>query len=330
VPAPAMNPKDGDGDPFDAEADKSVNNCYNYAVNRKFKKKAGKDSAATPGKKGNKECGLVTPDFGTNGKPIYTCWCSSPPERSLADALGGDGLEDVGKNLAAAKAKCNKPECWLVAAYSGDATVGDYHFVREYENPGGDKGWSQMCGAGGVVTDKCHYPGTGHADQPIKDPAKDLDGSGYKFCGYFCCCGDTVDVAMVDRSTSTAVWIADCTKNSGKALPLVSAQNSSVAATALGTLIERLGDSWTEGFGEGDLMYRIDIPTTAHGPSMTVLVNDGSVTLWDGPDLVGASARSANDPHDLGQAFAKLVLRDWPLVHQPSLAGIFQGNAARS
>jgi hypothetical protein len=131
------------------------------------------------------------------------------------------------------------------ATYAGEKDKGDDHFVRQYDNKDGTKGWSQMCGIGGEITDKCHYDGTKDKNKKIEDPAKDLEGSGYHFCQYFCGCS-SVEVAMVPAGAG--VLVADCTTDAGKGLPLVCALDAATAATAPAELEASLGDGWSPDF----------------------------------------------------------------------------------
>jgi hypothetical protein len=284
---------------------KPVNNCYNYAANNKFSPKPGEAAplAAQPGKKKGIEPyikkAIVKRKYRINVPALRTQLEIEIPQfqrdvicDGVAIAAKADGLTDTTPD-ANKKPTC-PGDCWLVAYYRRAAAGtddGDFHFVRQDS----DGGWSHMPEWGGTVTRNKYDPGKQNYDKddPIKDPEHDNVGRGYEFCGYLCCCKNVTVASLLPGEVGTGgeVAVAVCTTGLGRSAPFAAPYTASDMQGILSTFIAPLGIDWVDGFGDGRLLYRIDLLSQQEElPQTSIFVTDSSYTVWDG------AARHLNDP----------------------------------
>jgi hypothetical protein len=293
-----------------------LNNCYNYATgnrNEPPKNKGDKvPQPATPGKKASekKDSKIKPVGAGPDEQQIVEVG----PDKTqivllkikcdrLKEAILGDGLGELKND------KCDA-NCWKVHYYvqePGGGKKGDYHFVRE--GPGA--GFSHKPNRGGEpVTRKRWNEGSSKYDgKPIDDPTDGKQvGPGYKWCGVVCCCPDTkVAMAEPPKGALVAVAYGDAYGQGPTFRPEI---KPDAVVELVASLPERLHANWTDGWGSGDALYRIDLRAPAEraphkrGPHVqTVFVRQGSISFWD-----GAIARQIADPENAAhEAFRTLL-----------------------
>ncbi len=200
-------------------------------------------------------------------------------------------------------------DCYLVAYYVRPArpfgTAGvffsaDYHFVRRDS----DGNWSHKPATQEATRKQYKRPDPTVPEDPAKpdgtytgdditDPPKDSVGPGYQFCGYLCVCGASVRVAQADipqtgRQSQGAI-IARGTAQASTAR-VIAVLTGTDFVSLLEELTTRSGAAWRPGYGEGQLRYRLDVGDRGAFTEFSLLVNDRSLTAWDG------SARTLADP----------------------------------
>jgi hypothetical protein len=301
---------------------KAANNCYNYATNNKFAPKPGQtvNLPAIPGKK--KKImpyfvkGYVNKQYRNVivAEPQFEVVCEGIATATKQDGIDGATLDKDKKPTCAA-------DCWLVAYYARAAEGvenGDFHFVRQDS----DGGWSHMPAWGGGVTRNKYDPAKNNYDKddPIKDPEHDNVGKGYKFCAYLCCCPNTTVASLLpsDVGTGREVAVTVCTTSLGRSTPFAPPYTAAEMQATLSSLITPLGTNWSNGFGDGRLLYRIDfVSQIEEQPHTTVFVTDSTYTVWDGtarhlPDPYGMVATQLDDVFGRGAGPAGSAPRHGP------------------
>jgi hypothetical protein len=297
-----------------------INNCYNYATNRRFEPgterkypapaEPGRASGVTVGvhigydvlrQEKVRQGGATVTLFG----PAFEITCDGLKSACVLDGLKEPTPPGPGETLPSCET-----DCYLVAYYVRPAqpfgTRGalffsaDYHFVRRDS----DGNWSHKPATQEATRKQYKRPDPTVPEDPAKpdgtytgdditDPSKDSVGPGYRFCGYLCVCDASVRVAQADIPQTGR-------QSQGAIMARGTAQASTARVTAIlsGTdfvsLLEDLttwsGATWRPGYGEGQLRYRLDVGDRGAFTEFSLLVNDRSLTAWDG------SARTLADP----------------------------------
>jgi hypothetical protein len=158
--------------------------------------------------------------------------------------------------------------------------------------------------AAGAATQNQYDPKSGKWDgNKITDPEKNNVGADYEFCGYLCCCPRTkVAIATPSREPAAVLTLADTLGTEDSiTLPYSSDEMEVISDESFGGLAGR----WSEGFGAGSLIYRIDWTPTSSDIVQTIFVTDEAVTLWRG------SAVHIADPK---HAIARRLNQHLPIV----------------
>jgi hypothetical protein len=265
-------------DKWNTDTLKKLNNCYNYATNKKNEPPPAGGKPPKPAEPG-KSKKISAAQFkkiiihGNQAIALFDYECLG-----LKTAAKADGLKDPNNNN-----QCNA-NCWLVAYYvrrldEKKRLHGDYHFVRQ----DGPNKWSHKTGDG-AVTDQKFNPKTGKFDGgPITDPRNDSVGLHYIFCGYLCVCPNKVSVAFVPpqdsvtEDTSVAVTLG---ATMGMTLSYPSSLTAVQVEDEVEAAAERVGGEWVDGVGAGAMLYRIDVLDEDRESGSTIFVADGSLTVW--------------------------------------------------
>lgn len=288
MPGPKYDPAT-----WNAPGVKSVNNCYNYATNRPFASIPNNPwpAPSLPGRASGVMVGVPIGYDRSQSVP------AGPPNNPYAVVLIPHALMITCEAVkGAAKldglteqtdGKC-PPDCWPVAYYVAPPVAdpappfyisGDCHFVRQ----DADGKWSHKPGPGSVHRNQWN-PLTQKFDGPeITDPATATMEPGYAFCGYLCVCAN-VKIAVqepLDRGPGDASAVIYGPRTSGVARTLAFLEGTRFPALVDAWRTSVRG-AWRPGFGPGEPRYRLDAGEAPGTVAMSILVNEHSVTVWDG------------------------------------------------
>lgn len=267
-----------------------INNCYNYATNKKNEPPAA-GGKMPEGDEPGKSQKVTAKQFkgivkkGKNIFPVFDYECDG-----VKAAAKVDGLKTPDANN-----ECGSG-CWLVSVHVRRLDLkkelfGDYHFLRKDSNGK----WSHKPGDGPVTNQKYDKKSAKYNGGEITDPATDQVGIGpYIHCGYLCVCPDDVSVASalpLNEGVGSAAAVTLGGTMAANQTGQVSADVDAIAATIEETA-EALGGQWLEGMGGGDLSLRIDL---ADGGS--IFATDTALSVWDLQSL-----RHLDDPGGVGLA----------------------------